>query len=81
MVYPHAFAAPLVRHANGKAKVLVDTVGFLPVALAAESPFRGDTPLRVEGEVADVPFTGAFQPNHGSANPCWLPPGRLSATR
>jgi hypothetical protein len=62
--YPHAFEAPLVRHPIGRDRVLVYTVVFLPPAVAADLPLAG-TPLRVEGEIADVPFAGAFQPSRG----------------
>lgn len=57
--YAHAFTGRLVIHRLGHYRY---RAVFLPPALAAGLPFRGRTPLRISGEVADVPIEGAWQP-------------------
>ena len=56
----HLFVAPLVRHDVGRTAY---RVVYLPAEIAAGLPFEAHPRLRVEGEIAGIPFEGAFQPS------------------
>ncbi len=58
--YPHIFDAVLERHGIGRTRQIFYTVLFLPAELVAELPFAQHPQLRVEGEIAEVPMSGAF---------------------
>ncbi|WP_376090257.1 YdeI/OmpD-associated family protein [Roseomonas sp. CCTCC AB2023176] len=60
--YPHRFEAPVVLHDVGTYRY---TVVFLPPDLAATLDFPPGNRLRASGEVADIPFGGAWQPVRG----------------
>jgi hypothetical protein len=60
--FPHQFVGRIERHALG---TMIYTVVFLPPDLADEMPFEGHSRLRMSGEVADVPVSGAWQPSRG----------------
>ncbi len=61
--YPHAFEGPLRRHGVGNGpRVLWYVVLSLPPAMEGTLPFTRFPRLRVEGEVADVPVSGAWMP-------------------
>jgi hypothetical protein len=49
------------------------TVLFLPDAIARQLPFDRHPRLRVEGEIAEVPFEGAWQPASDSAHYLMVP--------
>lgn len=59
---PHAFEAVIEPHDLGTMRY---TVVFLPADIAADLPFDTHPRLRISGEVADVPFEGAWQPVRG----------------
>lgn len=61
-IYPHSFEGPLDRFGVGKARKVWYTVLFLPPALEADLPFKAFPRLRVDGEIADMPVTGAWMP-------------------
>ncbi|MBY0335030.1 MAG: YdeI/OmpD-associated family protein [Acetobacteraceae bacterium] len=61
-LYPHAFEGALQRHGVGRDRKVWYAVLFLPPALAAELPFDRFPRLRVEGEIADQPVSGAWMP-------------------
>lgn len=61
-LYPHAFEGALQRHGVGRDRKVWYTVLFLPHELAAELPFDRFPRLRVEGEIADQPVSGAWMP-------------------
>lgn len=54
--FDHAFSGPIVRNA-------FYTVVILPDNITESLPFDRYPRLRVEGEIADLPFEGAWQPN------------------
>ncbi|WP_421724719.1 YdeI/OmpD-associated family protein [Bauldia sp.] len=60
--YPFSFEAEIVRHNVGRYRY---TVVFLPDAMVADMPFDRHARPRISGEVADVPFSGAWQPVRG----------------
>ena len=62
MSYPFAFEAPIERFGVGRSKVIWYNVLFLPSALQAEPGLGASGPVRVEGEVAEVPVQGAWMP-------------------
>lgn len=66
--FDREFEAEIVRHVigNGPRKVTY-TVVWLPQDIEAKLPFDDFPRLRVTGEIADVPFEGAWQPagEHG----------------
>jgi hypothetical protein len=61
--FTHGFEAPIERHGIGTGRVVWYRVLFLPERLAAELPFDKHPRLRVEGEIAEVPVSGAFIPS------------------
>jgi hypothetical protein len=60
--YPHEFEAPVLHHDIGTYRY---TVVFLPDAIARALPFGRHPRLRMSGEIADIPFRGAWQPVRG----------------
>lgn len=54
------FAAPLTSHSVGR---YAYKVVFLPQELEPRLPFEAHPRLRVDGEMAGIPFEGAFQPS------------------
>lgn len=62
MIYPFSFEGEIVNHDVGTYRY---TVIFLPGDVAKQLPFAEHPRLRVTGEVAEVPFSGAWQPVRG----------------
>ena len=63
--FEHAFEAEIVRHfmgTNARGELFY-TVVFVPPEVLAALPAGG--PIRVEGEIAELPFTGALMPTAG----------------
>lgn len=60
--FPFAFEARVEAHDFGR---FAYTVVYLPEAMRAALPFDRHPRLRVEGEIADHPFEGAWQPGQG----------------
>jgi hypothetical protein len=60
--YSHAFEGRIEHHDVGTYRY---TVVFLPRELALSLPLEEHPRLRVSGEVAEVPFSGAWQPVRG----------------
>lgn len=60
--YPYEFEGPLERHGVGRSRVIWYRVLFLPDRLARSLPFDRHPRLRVRGEIADVPVSGAWLP-------------------
>lgn len=60
--YPHRFEAEIVHHDVGTYRY---TVVFLDPALHGALPTGKARPVRVDGEVSEVGFEGAFQPVSG----------------
>ena len=62
MSFDYSFEAPIVRHSMGSnAKgELVYTVVFVPPSIVGALPDGG--PLRVKGEIAEMPVSGALMP-------------------
>ena len=58
--YPQVFEGEIARHGVGRGRKLWYTVVFLPPDLAETLPFDRHPQLRVEGELADLPFKSAF---------------------
>ncbi|MGR3484394.1 MAG: YdeI/OmpD-associated family protein [Paracoccaceae bacterium] len=61
-MYPHAFTAPLSRFGVGRTRKVWYNVLFLPPEIEAVLPFDRHPRLRVEGEVAEIPWEGAWMP-------------------
>lgn len=57
-IYPYRFGGPIHRYAFEK---YAYTVLYLPSELAARPPFLDHPRLRIVGEIADHPVTGAWQ--------------------
>ncbi len=62
LLYGHEFDAPLSLHGVGKTRVIWYQVLFLPEHLAKRLPFAQYPRLRVTGEIADIPVSGAWMP-------------------
>jgi hypothetical protein len=60
--YPYLFEATIAKFGVGKTRKIWYNVVFLPEDVRATLPFDGKRPLRVEGEIADVPVANAFMP-------------------
>ena len=60
--FPFAFEARIEAHDFGR---FAYTVIYLPEELRADLPFDRHPRLRVEGEIAEHPFEGAWQPGQG----------------
>lgn len=60
--YPHSFEAQIVHHDLGTYRY---TVVFLDDDIAADLLFETQPRLRIIGELADQPMTGAWQPSRG----------------
>jgi predicted thioredoxin/glutaredoxin len=60
--YPYAFEGTVAKFGVGKARKIWYNVVFLPEAVRILLPFDGRRPLRVEGEIANVPIANAFMP-------------------
>ena len=63
-MFPHRFEGPIERHmieAKAGDRALAYFVVWLPEALHANLPLEGNPKLRVAGEIAEMPFTGAWQ--------------------
>jgi Bacteriocin-protection, YdeI or OmpD-Associated/Domain of unknown function (DUF1905) len=61
-LFTHEFEAPLSAHGVGRSRVIWYQVLFMPERLARELPFKEHPRLRVRGEIADIPVTGAWMP-------------------
>ena len=61
-MYNHSFEGPIDRFGVGKTRKVWYTVLFMPAELEAELPFDRCPRMRVDGEIADVPVTGAWMP-------------------
>lgn len=61
-MYDHHFEAIVDRHGVGKTRKVWYSVIFLPADIARGLPFKTWPRLRVEGEIADVPVSGAWIP-------------------
>ena len=59
---PSSFEAPIDRFGVGRERKIWYNVLFLPPALENVLPFAVYPRLRVEGEIADVPFEGGWIP-------------------
>lgn len=61
--FTHEFEATLSRHPIGKGeRVVTYSVVYLPSDMATDLPFDAHPRLRVDAEIADIPFNGAWQP-------------------
>jgi hypothetical protein len=60
--FPFEFEAPVARLGVGKTRKAWYTVLFLPPNLEHQLPFTEHPRLRVDGEIADVPVSGAWMP-------------------
>lgn len=60
--YPHSFETQIVHHDLGTYRY---TVVFLDDDIAAALPFQDHPRLRISGELADQPMTGAWQSSRG----------------
>ncbi|MEM9683112.1 MAG: YdeI/OmpD-associated family protein [Pseudomonadota bacterium] len=61
--FTHAFEATITRHVIGKGQRTVTyTVVRLPEEMTGDLPFADHPRLRVDGEIDDYPFNGAWQP-------------------
>lgn len=60
--YHHNFEGPIERFGVGKTRKVWYTVLFLPTALERQLPFAAHPRLRVDGEIVEVPVTGAWMP-------------------
>lgn len=60
--FPFDFSAEISLHGVGKARVVTYKVLFLPPRFEALLPFARFPRLRIEGEIADVPVRGAWNP-------------------
>ena len=62
MIYPYSFEGPIDRFGVGRTRKIWYNVLFLPGDMAVVLPFGRFPRLRVEGEIADVPVSGAWMP-------------------
>jgi hypothetical protein len=69
--YDFEFCVPIVRH-------MTHTVVMLPERLFASLPFEQFPRLRVEGEIAEIPFEGAWQPTANGERYLMVPKRVLS---
>jgi len=77
--FGHAFAAQIRRLPVGKGdRKVTYTVVMLPDDIAAKLPLDIHARLRVDGEIADVPFNGAWQPAGNGAHYLMAPKDVLS---
>ncbi|MEL6939842.1 MAG: YdeI/OmpD-associated family protein [Cyanobacteria bacterium J06598_1] len=60
--FPYIFDSPIVPHSVGKYHY---AVVFLPSEMNEELPFKQYPRLRIEAEVGNAPFSGAWQPTKG----------------
>ncbi|MEM9574844.1 MAG: YdeI/OmpD-associated family protein [Pseudomonadota bacterium] len=61
--FTHRFEAPILSHNVGnRPKYVTYRVVVLPEAMQEELPFDKHPRLRIDGEIADFPFNGAWQP-------------------
>ncbi len=61
--YPFSFETVITRHAVGKgARTVSYTVVLLPEDLKSQLPLNDHPRLRVDAEIANHPFNGAWQP-------------------
>ena len=63
-MFPYRFEGPIERHvieAKASDRALAYFVVWLPEALHADLPQKGNPKLRVAGEIAEMPFEGAWQ--------------------
>ncbi|MEO1622138.1 MAG: YdeI/OmpD-associated family protein [Cyanobacteria bacterium J06632_3] len=60
--FPYIFDAPIVPHDLGS---YAYSVAFLPEEMSSELPFKAYPRLRIQAEISNVPFSGAFQPVGG----------------
>ena len=74
-MFPFAFDGEMERHGVGKSRVIWYPVLFLPPRLRVELPFDRFPRLRVEGEMADLPVSGAWIPAGDGRNYFIVPPG------
>lgn len=62
--FDHGFEGPICWHDVGSDKYRY-TVVYLPDEIAAQLPLKQHPRLRVAGEIAEMPFNGAWQPAKG----------------
>lgn len=60
--FTHEFSDRITRHGVGKTRVIMYKVLFMPPKFELNLPFKTNSRLRVEGEIADVPVRGAWMP-------------------
>mgnify|MGYP001766017924 CR=1 FL=1 len=60
--FPHRFEGPLDRFGVGRERKVWYNVLLLPAAWESVLPFESFPRLRVKGEIADLPFEGAWIP-------------------
>lgn len=65
--YPYEFEAPVSRHSMGvnSRGELFYTVIYIPPHVLAEMGAAFRPKIRIEGEIADLPFEGALMPSRG----------------
>lgn len=64
-MYDYSFEGLIERFGVGKTRTIWYTVLLLPTDMHAELPFARYPRLRVDGEIADIPVTGAWMPTGG----------------
>lgn len=60
--FPYIFDSPIVPHSVGRYHY---SVVFLPAEMNEDFPFQQYPRLRIEAEVGNAPFSGAWQPTGG----------------
>jgi hypothetical protein len=60
--YSFSFEGAIAKFGVGKTRKIWYNVLFLPEGIQIRLPFNGRRPLRIEGEIADVPIANAFMP-------------------
>jgi hypothetical protein len=60
--YPYVFEGTIAKFGVGKDRKVWYNVVFLPEEIRVLLPVDGRRPLRVEGEIADIPIANAFIP-------------------
>jgi hypothetical protein len=60
--FPYSFEARIAKHGVGKDRKVWYSVLFLPPEFEARLPFSKFPRLRVIGEIADIPVSGAWMP-------------------
>ena len=61
-LHPYEFESELAVHGVGKSRVIWYAVLFLPTAIQDKLAFPKRIRLRVVGEIADIPISGAWMP-------------------